>query len=87
VGLHQIESLEARIEELEKDEGTEAPQEQPWHVHVYNVCAKGEVNVVANTEEEARKKALDLNKEHKVKFGQQPESSSIAVAFKGEFPI
>ncbi len=54
-----------------------------WHVHLYEMKAKAEVELPAHSEKEAMEKALAMTKTGDVKFDQVPERQHMAVAFKG----
>lgn len=55
-----------------------------WHVHVYELKAKGEIELPAESEKEALAQALAATKEGKVICDQEPETEHMALAFPGK---
>lgn len=55
-----------------------------YHVHVYELAKKGEVDVDAGNEKDAENKALSMVESGEIQCNEEPESKHIAIAFRAD---
>lgn len=54
-----------------------------YHVHIYQIAMKGEVNIDANSEREAKEKALKMARNNEVSM-RFPDCGALAIVFLDE---
>ena len=55
-----------------------------WHVHVYAIAGKGEVDLLADDEQQAMARALARAKAGTVPVDQEPETRFMALVFPAD---